>query len=237
MSNPRRLPPARDFGPGRLRQRKKHLVAELGGFDQAERRRRRKRVLVLFPAVVLLLAATGFTTYALTREPTHLASIGCFETESLDVGVAVVDADGRDPRTICAELWRTGALPGPIPNRLEACVLEEGVGVFPSSSPGTCSRLGLADLPASYAAQARRFAELRNAIFARIGWPGSGTDPGSGRCAREEEARTVVREELDDHGYTEWRIEVDEGFTSQQPCASLAFDEKRKIVVLVPMAP
>jgi hypothetical protein len=177
-------------------------VAELRGFDQAERRRRRKLVFVFVPAVVLLLAATGFTTYALTREPTHLASVGCFETESLGAGVAVVDADGRDPRTICAELWRTDALPGPVPDRLAACVLETGaIGVFPSSSSGTCNRLGLADLPASYAAQGRRFAELRDAIFARIGWPGSGTDPGSGRCAREAETRMVVREELDAHGY------------------------------------
>jgi hypothetical protein len=109
-------------------------------WDRAARRRRRRLALILVPAVLAALAVTGFTTYALTREPAHLESVGCFETAELDGNIAVVSADGRSPTAICAELWRQGAMgPGPAPDRLAACVLETGaVGVFPGSGKDTC---------------------------------------------------------------------------------------------------
>ena len=151
------IPPERDLPRGRLERRKEHLVAEVASFDRNERRRRRRLALVLVPAAVLLLAATGFTTYALLRGPTHLETIGCYETASTSADTTVVRADGRDPRVICAELWAEGAVgEGPPPKELAACVLETGpVGVFPSRGPDTCERLGLADLPASYGTDPR----------------------------------------------------------------------------------
>jgi hypothetical protein len=237
MNDDTRIPAQRDLPPRRLQLRKEHLVSEVSMWDRAARRRRRRLALVLVPAVLAVLAATGFTTYALTRDPTHLESVGCFETARLDGNIAVVNADGRDPTAICAELWRQGAMGhGPTPERLAACVLETGeVGVFPSSVKDTCERLGLADLPQTYAAKAERFAALRDAIAAQLGESYGSTerDP---KCLREERARALVRRELAARGYEDWGIEViGSGFT-ESPCASvgLGFDGERKVVILVP---
>jgi hypothetical protein len=191
------IPAQRDLPPGQLQLRTEHLVREVTVWDRAAQRRRRRLALVLVPAVVAVLAVTGFTTYALTREPTHLESVGCFETAELDGNIAVVNADGRDPTAICAELWRQGDMgPGPAPESLAACVLETGaIGVFPSSGEDTCEHLGLADLPPTYAAEAERFAALRDAIAAELG-ASYGSSERAPKCLREEEARALVRHEL-----------------------------------------
>jgi hypothetical protein len=212
-------------------------VRELTTWDQAMRRRTRRLMLVLVPAVIVVLGVTGFTTYALTREPTHLESIGCYETAALDGNIAIVNADGRDPTAVCGDLWRDGAMgPGPAPESLAACVLATGaIGVFPSSGKGTCDRLGLADLPPTYAAEGKRFAELRNAIVAHLGEPASGSSLGSEKCVGEEKARTLIRRELDAHGYADWGIELSQEFTAERPCAEAAFDGARKMVILIPV--
>jgi hypothetical protein len=240
MSDDLFTPAERDLPPGRLQRRKEHLVRELSIWDRAARRRKRRIVLVLVPAVIVLLGLTGFTTYALTREPTHLESVACFETASLDGNIAVVNTDGRDPTAICGELWREGDMgPRPAPERLAACVLDTGaIGVFPSSGEDACEQLGLAELPPTYAAEGRRFAELRDAIVDHLGEPASGSSLGDRglKCVGEEEARALVRRELDAHGYDDWGIEVSgDGFTAERPCAEAAFDGEKKTVVLIPV--
>ena len=194
MNDETRIPAQRDLPPGRLQLRKEHLVREVAMWERAAQRRRRRLALVLVPVVLAVLAVTGFTTYALTREPTHLESVGCFETAELDGSIAVVNADGRNPTAICAELWRQGDMgPGPAPESLAACVLETGaLGVFPSSGKDTCEHLGLTDLPSGYAEEAERFAALRDAIAAELGASYGSTerDP---KCLREEEARALAR--------------------------------------------
>ena len=115
-------------------------------------------------------------------------------------------------------------------------MLETGeLGVFPSSGKDTCEHLGLADLPPTYAAEAERFAALRDAIAAKLGASYGSTerDP---KCLREEEARALVRHELAARGYEDWSIEViGSGFT-ESPCVAvgLGFDGQRKVVILVP---
>jgi hypothetical protein len=232
--------PQRDLPPGRLQQRKEQLVSELRMWDRTSRRRRRRFVLVLIPAVVAVLAVTGFTTYALTREPTHLETVGCFDRAALDANVAVVNADGRDPTAICNEIWQNGDLPGAaVPSKLAACVLETGaIGVFPRSGAGTCENLGLADLPASYAAEGKRFAALRDAIVAKLGEPASGSTLGGPQCVGEGEARAVVRRELDAHGYGDWDVKVaGEPFSANLPCADVSFDGAGKVVLLIAVGP
>ena len=237
MNDEPRIPAQRDLPPGGLQLRKEHLVREVAMWERAAQRRRRRLALVLVPAVLVVLAVTGFTTYALTREPSHLESVGCFETAELDGNIAIVNADGRGPTAICAELWRQGDMgPGPAPKSLAACVLETGaVGVFPSSRKDTCEQLGLADLPSTYAAEAERFAALRDAIAAELGASYGSTerDP---KCLREGEARGLVRRELAARGYEDWSIEVIGGGFAESPCAAvgLGFDGARKVVLLVP---
>jgi hypothetical protein len=237
LSDETRIPAQRELPPGRLQLRKTHLVREVTTWEREAQRRRRLLALVFVPAVFAVLAVTGFTTYALTREPTHLESVGCFETAHLEGNFAIVNADGRPPTAICAELWRQGDMgAGPAPESLAACVLERGaVGVFPSSGEDTCEQLGLADLPPTYAAEAERLAALRDAIAAELGASYGSTerDP---KCLREEEARALVRHELAARGYEDWSIEViGDGFT-ESPCTTvgLGFDGERKVVFLVP---
>ena len=156
------------------------------------------------------------------------------------VFIPVVSADGRDPTVICAEIWQHGDLPGaPVPEKLAACVLETGaIGVFPSSADGTCQRLGLAELPASYAKAGKQFAALRDAIVARLGEPASGSSRGGPQCVGEEKARAVVRRELDLHGYGNWTVKIAGGnFSADRPCADVSFDSVGKAVILVAVAP
>jgi hypothetical protein len=231
------VPAERDFPPGRLQRRQEHVVSELSAWDGAVRHRRRRLFLVLVPAAAVLLAVMGFTTYALTREPTHLETVGCFETTELDGNVAIVSADGRPPTAICAELWQQGAMGDrAAPNNLAACVLDTGaIGVFPSSGGSTCERLGLADLPPTYEAERKRFAELRDAIVAHIGEPPTDSSPNTLKCISEADARALVRRELDAHGYGDWGIEVPgDGYTGERPCLQVAFDGERRVVMLVP---
>jgi hypothetical protein len=232
--------PHRDLPPGRLQLRKEHLVSELSRHGRGSPRRRRRLGLILVPAVVILLAVTGFTTYALTREPTHLESIGCYDKASLAANVAVVSADGRDPTAICTDIWQAGGLPGAaVPDRLAACVLDSGaIGVFPSSGAQTCENLGLADLPASYAAEGKRFAALRDAIVDQLGEPASGSTRGGPQCVGEDEARAVVRRELDAQGYQDWDVKVaGQPFSAARPCADVSFDSAGKLVLLVAVGP
>jgi hypothetical protein len=211
---------------------------EVAAHERSSRQRRTRRIFVLVPVALALLIATGFTTYALTREPTHFESIGCFERTSETSNTTIVEADGRDPVAVCAEVWQQGAFgAAPRPDHLEACVLESGaVGVFPSSGAGACTRLGLAPLPASYREKARRTTELREAIVRHLGEPASGASAGDGKCAGETAARALVRRELDARGYADWRIEISgEGFTDERPCAEAAVDPVREIVTLIPV--
>lgn len=238
MSDHMRIPAARDFPSGRLQLWKEHLVSEVA-LQHTTTPRRRRRVFLLVPAVAVLLAASGFTTYALTREPTQLESIGCFAQSDLNSNTAIVNADGRDPVAICADVWRTGGFVGtPTPHRLTACVLESGaIGVFPRSGPDTCGRLGLAPLPASYAEEVKRFAALREAVVAELGAPATGSSQGSPKCIGEQTARKAVRRALDTHGYRDWGIEVAAAtaFSAERPCAEAAFDGGRKVVTLMPV--
>jgi hypothetical protein len=229
------IPPERDLPPGRLQRRKEHLVSELSMQDRVTRRRRRRLGLILVPAVVLVLGVTGFTTYALTREPTHLETVGCYDEDSLGADVAVVSADGRDPTVICSEIWQEGDLAGaPVPSKLAACVLDTGaIGVFPSSDAATCEQLGLADLPASYAVEGKRFAALRDAIVEHLGEPATGSSRGSSKCVGEEDARALIRRELNAHGYDDWEIEVSADYTAERPCTEVYFDGGRKVVELI----
>ena len=232
MTEKLRIPERRELPATWIELRRDHLADELA----PRRQRRRRLVIALVPAVMILLAATAFTTYKLTRNPTHLESVGCFDRASLEANTAIVDADGRDPVAICAEIWQQGALGKQRPTRLQACVLQTGaIGVFPGSN--ACAALGLAPLPASYASEARRFAALRNAIVARLGEPASGSSKRGPQCVGQAAAESFVRRQLDARGYRGWHIKVAGGtFSTSRPCAEPSFDTGSRTVFLLPAA-
>jgi hypothetical protein len=226
------IPAERDFPPGRHERRARHLVHELSAS-----RRRRRLVFTLVPAVVVLLtAATGFTAYTLLRtEPSHFETIGCFDRADLSANVSIVGADGRGAVAQCRELWLQGGVGDRAPASLAACVLKTGpIGVFPSVDDRTCERLGLADLSARGAAEGQRFVRMREAIYAEIGTPPSGSSSGSSHCIGEARARAIVRRVLDVHGYRDWTVRtVGEPFSRERPCADISFDGGSKEALLM----
>lgn len=227
------IPGDRDFPTGQMERRAHHLVRELSAT-----RRRRRLLLTLVPAVVILLtAATGFTAYSLFRtEPTHFESIGCYDSPNLAANVAIIDPDGTGAIEQCRELWEEGLLGRPLPQQLAACVLDTGpIAVFPSTDARTCERMDLADLSAQGRAESMRFVQMRDAVYAVIGTPASGSSRGSSHCVGEARARDVVRRLLDRHGYSDWRIVTAGGeFSAQSPCADISFDGGSKTALLLP---
>jgi hypothetical protein len=221
------IPAERDLPPGRLQQRKEHLVREVvASSGGRERRRRRWLFGALVPAAILLLGATGIATYALTRSATEFDGIGCFEQASVDGNISVVSPDGQDPLIICAEiLSQTPGLAVDGPEDLAACVLESGVAaVFPRTGPETCQSLGLAKLDADYAERSKRFAELRNALLAAVDF----------KCLGEQEARAAATQVLAQLGFTGWRVDVNAPSDGTElPRAVTIIEEEGKTVRLV----
>jgi len=148
MSFPLTPPPERDFPAGRLQQRKEQLVSEIYGTAAEPTPRYRRRLLV---AVAALAVAGIFAAaaYALTRTVTPVATIGCYESDSLDANTAVLVAGTKSPVAACAGKYAS-AFPGSKqPAGFAACVLSSGsIGVFPSDTTGdTCKSLGLPKAP------------------------------------------------------------------------------------------
>jgi hypothetical protein len=235
MSEKQRIPDRRELPVAWIEAHRDFLRDEVRGPTAG---RRRRLVITLVPAVLILLAATAFTTYKLTRNPTHLETIGCYDRADLASNVAVVSADGRDPLTICSGVWRQGALGKQAPKVLQACVLQTGaIAVFPAVRHDTCGSLGLAPLPASYRAEAKRFAALRHAVVAKLGEPASGSSRRGPQCVGRVAAERFVRRALDARDYADWQVKVAGGtFTQERPCAEPSFDTGSKTVYLLPAA-
>jgi hypothetical protein len=193
----------------------------------------RRRLVVVVAAAAALLVATGFGTYALTRdEPEHVDSIGCYSEAGFDADVAVIGNTAQDPVAACAELWRAGSMaPGTVAPPLEACVLATGaVAVFPASSPGVCNALGVARLSDAARAEFRRLGGLQAALLQRLG-TGSGTAPARRPCPDGAEARRIARDVLDERGFRAWTVETS-GVLDGRDCPSPTLERARRVVVL-----
>ncbi len=191
------------------------------------RRVRGGRFVAAVGVVVASALSVGFSVHALTTDVTEPAGIGCYVSAELDAGMAVVGADGRSPVAVCEEVWQRGDIgSGPIPS-LAACVLPSGaVGVFPGGR-NTCATLDLASLDeGAYVAGTGDFIALRTALVDRFLASG---------CLDRPSATHIVEEELGDHGIAGWKIVNPTRFTTDRPCASLAFEPAASTVVLVPM--
>ena len=231
MSKPTSVPPDRDLPARRLQLRREHLVQEISAS------RRRVRPLVLgFAAATLVLCATGFGAYALTREPTHVDSIGCFERDDLNSNVAVIGSAATDPVTACAELWRNGSLGSTtyVP-QLTACVLDTGaVAVMPGEA-SVCAALGIASLSADARSRLARLGDLRAALSNRFG-----DSSGSNRrtaCVGEAAAVRIARAELETRGLSDWTIEITSPFSAERRCASASIVPAETTVMLTPISP
>jgi hypothetical protein len=231
MDDPLLLPPDRDLPARRLQLRREHLVREI-----TTSRRRVRRLVSALAAAALVLAATGFGAYELTRELTHVDSIGCFERADVDGNVTVIGSEAADPVAACAALWRSGAVGSTTTApSLTACVLDTGaVAVMPGPA-GVCEALGIASLSAEGRRRLAGLGELRAALAARFG-DGSGSKKRTA-CVGEHDARRIVREELHARRLTGWTIDVAVAFDADRRCASAALVPAEKTIRLIPVSP
>ena len=125
-------------------------MSQIYSASVAPTQHRARRILVLAAALAIagILAAAAYAGYTLTRSATLVATIGCYESDSLDANTAVLAAGTKSPVTACAAKYAS-AFPGTQrPAAFAACVLPSGsVGVFPGDTTSDiCKSLGLANV-------------------------------------------------------------------------------------------
>lgn len=196
------------------------------------RRAVRPRV-VLAVAIIAAIAAAGMTWYILTRDVTQLG-ISCHAAVTTDSDIVAVSADGTPAAIDCASAWADGLLTNPdvllgdVPP-LTACVTDVGaVVVFPTADSNVCDSLGLAHQnPNQPSDNLEKLAaaeqEITDYILATT-------------CQPLDEAETVIKGILDAHGLADWTVTRQPNHPDR-PCASVAYDTERKLVVLVPNPP
>ena len=144
-------PPERDFPAGRLPQRKEQLVSEIFATTARPASRYPRRILVSVAAIAGagIFAAAAYAGYALIRPVTPVATISCYETDSLGANTAVLTSGIHSPVAACAGKYASAFPDSPRPAQFAACVLPSGsIGVFPGDTAGdTCKSLGLAAAP------------------------------------------------------------------------------------------
>lgn len=183
-----------------------------------------RRRIYLVPVVAAVMLGAGTLAWALTRGPTQHLSVGCYATADLDARTVVVSATEGSPVEACRKVWLDGAF-GRRPPPLQACVLPSGaVGVFPSRGGNSCEQLNLIRAPAD-SEPASAVVALQTALV----------DTFLERCISEREAGQIVLAELRRLRLEDWRVVTSGRFGSTRPCASLAFDEERSKVLLVPI--
>lgn len=234
-------PPSADAYQGGLDA----LTAELTQDARAPRSRRRhhpgrrrRRIVMLAPLAALAVAGVGYA--ALESGAPASAGVECHARASATGDEAGLQLDGRSPVAICAQVWREGGLSGAgesgsEPPPLQACVAPgEGraVQVFPAADSSVCGQLGFSPAPAHEGTTEadQSFIAFKNETFDQVM---------SVRCRAEADARTVVRRELQQHHLAGWRIDIGggihgEGFSTQRPCATPAFDSQSRTVTLIP---
>ncbi len=222
-----RLPPQRTIPAERLAHRQRllerHVVASTGPTRNPWWRRK----LVIVPAAVtVLVAATAAGQELLPGGlATQATTVSCYATVSLHGDTDIVGADGiADPAESCRNVWQSTGRN--VPSELATCVTPAGaVAVFPSKD--ACRTLGLRPFM-GISDNAREFAAFQDEAITAVT---------ADRCRPREEIIEIIRQKLDAHSLYSWRID-DGGFgqpwAAGRPCAGLAFNHDKSIVIIVP---
>ncbi len=173
---------------------------------------------------VACLAAAGWGL-----RPAGLAerasAVGCYSAVSLQSDTIVIGgAAAADPIGSCLGAWRRAGLePGA---GAVACLRDDGgIAVFPRKD--ACASLGLRPF-AGVSDRARRVASFQHEAIDLVA---------ADRCRPRAEIMADLRRALTAHGLSSWSID-DSGFgqpfARDRPCASLAIDDDRSAVIVVP---
>lgn len=194
---------------------------------------RRPRAPRRFAAVALVVAAAGAVAagFLNSRKPAAALDIACYTAPRLDASASVVRARPDRAVEACRALWRDGTLgPAASPPHLVACVLSTGVvAVFPGG-PGTCAELHRPVASPGPSTGVDKVVTMRDRLIAASNATG---------CLAPDEARADAEGALRDLSISGWSVVVGpgatgHGFDADRPCATFAFEQGRKQVVLVP---
>jgi hypothetical protein len=189
----------------------------------------RRYVMILVPVAIAAAVGAGLKWLRPASQPLVVV---CYAGPSLGADRVVVSASSRGDVQACTELWQRGGRfaarsTAGVPS-FAACVLHSGtVGVFPSS-PGqdVCSKLGLAHLaPRGGTDEKQEIVLVQNAVVPRF----------LARCTGRADAVALVRNELDRHGLSDWRVVV-VPFSPSAPCAGFAADVPHRTVDISPVS-
>jgi hypothetical protein len=213
----------------------------------------------------VVAAGLGAGATLLTPDEARIPlTVVCHIRADLAASAVAALPTGADPVGSCLAEWRSGTFGSPSSPELAACVLPTGaIGVFPGP-PSTCTRLGLAAVPAARPVAASGggeaipandraggtvldAAELRTALSAAL--------PPTA-CVTPTAAGPLVAGVLEERGLTGWRVveaPADGGATPAsaqaraaaaapaapdpgRACTSVAVDLEQRSVLLVPVA-
>lgn len=190
---------------------------------------RRPRHRYLVPAIAVLALGAVAVGWALTRGVSEPLTIGCYAEPDLQARTAVVAVQGRAPIAACRELWKRGEFGVQRTPTLQACLLPSGaIGVFPKRLRDACGALGLPPVPSTYEPVASPAVRLKERLVEKFL---------NEKCLTELQARALVEAELGLLRLQHWRVESAGRFAADRPCASLAFETARRVVLLVPAPP
>jgi len=228
-----RLPPPVDHPGAQL------LYEQITGTPYAGGpRRSRRRFGTLIAAIAALAVAGGGVAFA-GLTPGHVTnhlSVECYAEDSLSGPAVSATASAAGPIVSCASAWAAGHVGrGPVP-LLVACVAPTGIAAVFPSAPGAevCAQLHLTPLAAPNAPVSAStsspaattslalFDQVRAGIVASL----------LNSCLDAPAASATVRAILTNAGLP-WTVAVPTPFPPDRPCASPAFDETRRQVLLV----
>jgi hypothetical protein len=181
---------------------------ERSAAERIASRRRRIRRRITLGALGFAVAATGVAAASgvLWNSPTQLAttSVSCYDTTDLQHGATVINAGDQAPIEACRRVLGDGPL--------VACA-DAQVVVLPGG-PGTCRRLGLAEVPAGYAPARAQFNELARQIMAL---------ERTQDCWDPAALAARVQDLLDrSSAWRGWKTEVNRNFDGG-PCGSVSY--------------
>jgi hypothetical protein len=213
------------------------LYEKITGTPYAGRPKRSARRFGTFMAAIAALAAIGGSVAYASLRPGHVTahlSVECYGQDSLDSPAVSVSAGPGGPIVACADAWAAGHVGrGPVP-LLAACVAPTGIAAVFPTAPGAnvCAQLNLTPLATASASTAPRaltttatvdlFLQVRAAVVAGL----------SVACLDGATAMVTVKKIVADAGL-EWSVTEPTPFPADRPCASPAFDEARREIILV----
>jgi hypothetical protein len=209
-------------------------------------RRARKRWLGPgLAALIAVAAGGGIAAYAISSHVSTHLTVTCYAAPSLDSHALAVRVEAAGAVATCSRAWAAGRVgTGPTP-LLVACGTPQGAAAVLPSAPGgdICGQLGL---PALAAGAASLTSTTPATAPPSTTAAAAGTIPAAisdaiivdlrSACVSSADAELAITKLLAKAGVA-WTVVTPTPFPAGRPCASPAFDEADKQVVLTGVPP